>query len=952
MRKLVLIFLRTVLLAGLLPLSVLHGQTPPADFRLSATAGGLAPWEEKARITVDNAGQAKYVLYTTANPPTVLADTSFSVDAAGLQLLWKAIQDSNFFSISPSWSDSTAADGMFAKIAVTGNGVTHQVRITNIEQPAIQAIIQTLNAIVPPNVQLQYTPPEKFDLTPRDPCSTFFGALRTSPAGVPKVQGSPDLKIRAFPGPYSSSILSAPAPEPSHAGSVAACNVTLQDAVANGWATLSSKGDYFGDDVSITVNNQNHPPCSTIDITLYLEFWGPRAEQWRINSICNDIAKKFDGATTSSGQKIKMHFETLGNVLATSPPNTPGYHDIRLVPKGSVRSHVQGTATMNSGTDVGQWETPSPIGTFAHEAGHLMGLPDRYVDYNKQPDGSWKNAQTGQSYANDDAFANYLTTKYPGQSANDIKNNLKDTDLYSVPLDGSENDLMADVDKPVTQADIDRIAANPGLLVTIPQGLVFANRNGDEQNLIVVHKDDVYAGPGQSRTLNGIYAACIDHFKHIPSESGVFDVGPPVDQWAGIQAAPYMARLLQYVDSAGLYCSFDLATQQAIWRISDNLAPIFNYASDTLLAAAGINIGDQILDFPRLSGSGFSDAASHPVTPTQLYVANIHPSFAAGEIGVSTDFHVSISSPPGTPGPSGFSWTAKGPDGATAPISATDSTASLLPTHSGVYEVALQFSTNDSIQGQKVFSSYRKGYLVVPDAYTETFEHSGLTDKYPWKNLGDVPWALTNGNAETGHYAAQPGAIISGQSSILGIEVSLPADSVIIYSVRTFTSGFVDGLVFSIDSVEQGQFGGGFDWTIQKFSVPAGRHLLTWSFKTFSSVPVNSAWLDNVYFPGDVVVTSVSTAGPDLPKVFALDQNYPNPFNPTTVIRYQLPIASHVELKIYDILGREVTTLVDEQKPAGYYTVQFNASGLASGVYFYRMKAGDFVQSRKATLVR
>jgi D-alanyl-D-alanine carboxypeptidase len=83
------------------------------------------------------------------------------------------------------------------------------------------------------------------------------------------------------------------------------------------------------------------------------------------------------------------------------------------------------------------------------------------------------------------------------------------------------------------------------------------------------------------------------------------------------------------------------------------------------------------------------------------------------------------------------------------------------------------------------------------------------------------------------------------------------------------------------------------------------------------------------------------------PAGFSLHQNYPNPFNPATVVSYQLPVASSVRLVVYDVLGREVTTLVDENKPAGVHTVQFEARDLASGVYLYRMQAGNFSSARK-----
>jgi hypothetical protein len=101
-------------------------------------------------------------------------------------------------------------------------------------------------------------------------------------------------------------------------------------------------------------------------------------------------------------------------------------------------------------------------------------------------------------------------------------------------------------------------------------------------------------------------------------------------------------------------------------------------------------------------------------------------------------------------------------------------------------------------------------------------------------------------------------------------------------------------------------------------------------------------------------VTGIKTTQPgsELPARFALFQNYPNPFNPSTKIRYELPSAVPVVLKVYNMLGQELATLVNENKPAGVYTVEFNANNLASGVYFYRLHAGGFVETKKLLLMR
>jgi hypothetical protein len=90
----------------------------------------------------------------------------------------------------------------------------------------------------------------------------------------------------------------------------------------------------------------------------------------------------------------------------------------------------------------------------------------------------------------------------------------------------------------------------------------------------------------------------------------------------------------------------------------------------------------------------------------------------------------------------------------------------------------------------------------------------------------------------------------------------------------------------------------------------------------------------------------------NIPVSYSLSQNFPNPFNPTTAISYLLPANSHVMIKVYNVLGREVATLVNENKQAGNYSVKFDGNKLVSGIYFYRMEAGTFSQTKKLLLLK
>ncbi len=102
----------------------------------------------------------------------------------------------------------------------------------------------------------------------------------------------------------------------------------------------------------------------------------------------------------------------------------------------------------------------------------------------------------------------------------------------------------------------------------------------------------------------------------------------------------------------------------------------------------------------------------------------------------------------------------------------------------------------------------------------------------------------------------------------------------------------------------------------------------------------------------DEVLTGVSSTRPTLPDRFALEQNYPNPFNPSTTIRYALPSSANVQLAVYDVLGREIATLINEEQSAGWKEVTWNAIHVSSGIYIYKLTAGNFTEVKKMSLIR
>ena len=144
----------------------------------------------------------------------------------------------------------------------------------------------------------------------------------------------------------------------------------------------------------------------------------------------------------------------------------------------------------------------------------------------------------------------------------------------------------------------------------------------------------------------------------------------------------------------------------------------------------------------------------------------------------------------------------------------------------------------------------------------------------------------------------------------------------------------------------------GTSWNSVSTGLPTDARVEALAATSTYLIAGNSNFLAGVWRRPLSEMTSVERLSTDLPTHFSLDQNYPNPFNPATTISFGVPSKSFVSLKVFDALGREVSSLVEEELTAGTYSQKWNAEGVASGVYFYRLQAGSFVETKKLLLLR
>lgn len=215
---------------------------------------------------------------------------------------------------------------------------------------------------------------------------------------------------------------------------------------------------------------------------------------------------------------------------------------------------------------------------------------------------------------------------------------------------------------------------------------------------------------------------------------------------------------------------------------------------------------------------------------------------------------------------------------------------------------------------------------------------------------GNADWFGQSVEVYIGSTAAVSGIITHNQRSWVETTVMGPGDLSFFWKVSSEEDW--DYLNFIVNGTKIFRISGEVDWTQFFHAIPEGEHTIRWSYDKDESVNdgADRGWLDAVVFEADSSLSVNRTQ--EMVGRYELDQNYPNPFNPTTTIRFSLPESEHVMVEVYAITGQVISTLVNEVRPAGWHSVNFDASELSSGVYLYRLITPSQVITKKMLLMK
>lgn len=914
----------------------------PGDFMLIANAGGGENWDDYSGLRIDAQGNAVFTIYESRYIGSAqISKLNFQLTSEQMNDLWTVLNDNTYFSLNSAYANDSLVGRSFARLAVTANGSTKNVISRNIAVVQFDNIISRINEITPENAKLIYDISDPEVIVPKELCNG---------------EGAIILKSLVKPRKYIPGEIAADKTSsvfPAHPGTTLGCDMSIEEAVNKGIAEIGAKGEYEGDAVSLSIDNSTQQSCDRLTMNLALEFYGEKATDADAIRIQNAIQEGWKGYKTSEGKDLEVLVDIRISPGAKEAPGTPGYHQIELVDDGT-RSHLDKVEEVNQGTGSGKWELNTDNEVYAHEAGHLMGLDDEYEDYNKMPDGKWENASTGEVVSAEE-LAHRVDEQDPtGRTWQEILDKLNDPDFTtgSVPKPGHWDDLMGSTQgkSRATQQDIDDLTADPGVIVRIPAGSTFLNENWLRQNMMSTRNEYMFTANGETRQLNGIYASCIDGLKLAPRSVNHFDLGPHISKWNGIESARVMEKLVNHINKKDLLCEGSISVY-AIWRVSDNFY-VGDPELDGFFAEAGIEPTLTAYDFPRMKNISF-DGKTQNITPPELFIskASADPAFvSAGEkVNLSAVFNYpSIDDQIQTTG----EWTLMKPDGSiAAPDDFSNTNSGFTPDVRGIYQAKYEMQVKGP--GYEFDAAAKPAVVLAGDEWTESFESGKLegNTRINWVTYGHAPWRISEFDPHSGKFCAESGIIWDNEYTALRVNVIVPSDDQITFAYKVSSSR--DSLLLLIDDVVVKGWANDLEWGLESVPITAGPHFVTWMYKKDSTGygGLDMAWIDNILFPPNTVLTEVDQENFSV-LTFKLEQNYPNPFNPSTEISFSIPEDLHVTLKVYDLLGREAALLVNEDKTAGNHKITFEASGLSSGIYFYRIKAGNYTEVKRMMLLK
>ncbi|MCK4980649.1 MAG: T9SS type A sorting domain-containing protein [Candidatus Delongbacteria bacterium] len=238
-----------------------------------------------------------------------------------------------------------------------------------------------------------------------------------------------------------------------------------------------------------------------------------------------------------------------------------------------------------------------------------------------------------------------------------------------------------------------------------------------------------------------------------------------------------------------------------------------------------------------------------------------------------------------------------------------------------------------------------------PASYNvEDFE-TGDFSKYQWEFSGSSDWFINTTYSYEGTYCTQSSDISSNQSAEISIDMDYAVAGNLFFWYRVSSEGNYDFLKFYIDGVEKIRISGSSAWIEASFPISAGSHQFKWRYDKDVSGDegMDCAWIDEIIFEGG---TPTGICNEITPSSVDLYQNYPNPFNPNTQIKFSLDKVDHVKLSVLNYSGQLVSSLVDRVMGKGIHEINFDASDLNSGIYFYILETDESSISKKMILIK